>query len=152
MDPGAVFLPDARGVIEGLAEEDRRNLRPSMMRRLLTSHAIEAGYKADPEWFNQHLGPSRRRDAAYPLAVVTQRGPQALLESPWVTVGTIHSVKGGQADVVFLFPDLSGAGMTEWRGNSTARSHVFRLFYVGMTRARETLVVLSPGGRTAVRL
>ncbi len=152
LDPEVVFLPDARGVIDDMAEEDRRNLRPPMMRRLLTSHAIEAGYKADPEWFNQHLGPSRRRDAAYPLAVVTQRGPQALLESPRVTVGTIHSVKGGQADVVFLFPDLSGAGMTEWRGNSTARSHVFRLFYVGMTRARETLVVLSPGGRTAVRL
>ena len=104
MDLGEVFLPDARGVIEGLAEEDRRNLRPSMMRRLLTSHAIEAGYKADPEWFNQHLGPSRRRDAAYPLAVVTQRGPQALLESPWVTVGKIHSVKGGQATLFFCSP------------------------------------------------
>jgi len=28
---------------------------------------------------------------------------------PKVVVGTIHSVKGGQADVVYLFPDLSQA-------------------------------------------
>jgi superfamily I DNA/RNA helicase len=68
-----------------------------------------------------------------------------------VTVGTIHSVKGGQADVVFLSPDVSGAGMKEWQGNATARSHIYRLFYVGMTRARETIVVLSSGGRTAMR-
>ena len=152
LDQEAVFLPDTRGVIDRLAEEDSPILSPETLRRVLTSHAIEAGYKADTEWYHQHLGPSRRRGAVYPLAVVTQWGPGALLESPRITVGTIHSVKGGQADVVFLFPDLSGTGMKEWHGNSAARSHVFRLFYVGMTRARETLVVLSPGGRTAMRL
>lgn len=151
LDQEAVFLPDTRGVIDRLVEEDSPNLSPETLRRVLTSHAIEAGFKADTEWYHQHLGPSRLRDAAYPLAVVTNWGPEALLETPKVTVGTIHSVKGGQADVVFLFPDLSGAGMKEWHGNAAARSHVFRLFYVGMTRARETLVVLSPGGRTAVR-
>ena len=152
LDQEAVFLPGAQGVIDDLSGEESRNLRPATLHRLLTSHAIEATCHADPEWYHQHLSPSKRREASYPLAVVTNWGPRSLLETPRVTVGTIHSVKGGQADVVFLFPDLSRAGMKEWRGNSAARSQVFRLFYVGMTRARETLVVMSPGGRTAVRL
>ena len=151
LDQEAVFLPDAQGVIDGLSEEDRRNLRPATLCRLLTSHAIQAICQADTEWYHRHLSHSRRGEASYPLAVVTNWGPEALLETPKVTVGTIHSVKGGQADVVFLSPDVSGAGMKEWQGNATARSHIYRLFYVGMTRARETIVVLSSGGRTAMR-
>ena len=54
-----------------------------------------------------------------------------------------NSVKGGEADVVFLFPDLSMAGSREWDNRDT-RPSILRLFYVGMTRARETLVLCSP--------
>lgn len=59
---------------------------------------------------------------------------------PRVIVGTIHSVKGGEADEVYLFPDLSGAGSGEYMKQSGS---VFRLFYVGMTRARSTLHLCS---------
>jgi superfamily I DNA/RNA helicase len=54
-------------------------------------------------------------------------------------VGTIHSVKGGEADVVFLFPDMSQAGDAAYQRHGPARDAVIRLFYVGMTRAREAL-------------
>jgi len=39
----------------------------------------------------------------FPVAAAMAGGPDALEESPRVIVGTIHSVKGGEADVVFLF-------------------------------------------------
>jgi superfamily I DNA/RNA helicase len=62
-------------------------------------------------------------------------------------VGTIHSVKGGEADVVYLFPDLSQAGAAQYASMGTARDAVIRQFYVGATRAREKLYVCGPVGR-----
>ena len=32
-----------------------------------------------------------------------------------------NSVKGAEADVVYVFPDVSRAGMAEWIGNSAQR-------------------------------
>jgi ATP-dependent exoDNAse (exonuclease V) beta subunit len=43
------------------------------------------------------------------------------------------------------------AGNEEWRGSARSQAAVRRLFYVAMTRARETLVLCAPGGKTAVR-
>ena len=63
-----------------------------------------------------------------------------------------NSVKGAEADVVYVFPDVSRAGMAEWIGNSAQRAGVYRLFYVAMTRARETLVLCAPGDKYAVNL
>ena len=67
-------------------------------------------------------------------------------------MGTIHSVKGGEADVVYLFPDLSVSGMDEWDGTVEQRAPIYRLFYVGMTRARETLVLCPQAKKWAVEL
>ena len=77
----------------------------------------------------------------FPADIAARRGPRALLETPKVVVGTIHSVKGGQADVVYLFPgSLPGRGRAIRQGGA-ARDSVIRQFYVGLTRARETLYI-----------
>ena len=55
-----------------------------------------------------------------------------------------NSVKGGEADVVYVFPDISRAGMGEWVGGPEQKASVYRLFYVAMTRARDTLVFAQP--------
>ena len=55
-----------------------------------------------------------------------------------------------QADVVFLFPDLSSAGHSEWTVAGPRRDGVIRMMYVGMTRARETLVLCDRASATAV--
>ena len=64
------------------------------------------------------------------------------MDTPKVVVGTIHSVKGGQADVVYLFPGSQPgrrrAVRARWRG---ARFRDPAVFYVGLTRARETLYI-----------
>lgn len=50
-----------------------------------------------------------------------------------------NSVKGGEADRVVLFPDLSPAGWQEWTGKEDGQDSIRRMFYVGMTRARSEL-------------
>jgi DNA helicase II / ATP-dependent DNA helicase PcrA len=95
-------------------------------------------------WLVDRMLAAKRKAAEYPANVLIQRGPRALREKPQVIVGTIHSVKGGEADHVYLFPDLSRAGMVEWSARGERRDAIIRQFYVGMTRARESLTMCRP--------
>lgn len=98
-------------------------------------------YAGDLDWYAEHLLASRAKAFDYPLRVARRRGAAILRERPRIVVGTIHSVKGGEADVVYLFPDLSAPGMREWEEGRVSRDGLIRQIYVGMTRAREQLVV-----------
>jgi len=100
---------------------------------------LEAMFRGDLDWYDRNLLASAVRTLSYPLQVARARGLKALAERPKVCVGTVHSVKGGEAESVFLFPDLSPAGYDEWRRGD--RASTLRQFYVGMTRAREELVL-----------
>jgi len=64
---------------------------------------------------------------------------------PRVTIGTIHSVKGGEADHVYVFPDMSPAGM-----DNSSTDSIVRMFYVAMTRAKKTLHLCRPSGGLCV--
>lgn len=74
-------------------------------------------------------------------------GPVYGLDVPpmhyYVSGGAVvhNSVKGGQADCVYLIPDLSSRGSNEWRQKGGPQDGVRRQIYVGMTRARRELVV-----------
>ena len=57
-------------------------------------------------WLQDRLLAVKRKAAEYPATVLLKNGPRALFEKPRVILGTIHSVKGGEADVCYLFPDL----------------------------------------------
>lgn len=104
-------------------------------------------YRLDVDWWADSLRASQRDKMAYPLEVLRAQGPRALREKPRLTVGTVHSVKGGEADHVILAPDLSKAAMWEgWHRGGEARDHIVRTLYVGLSRARETVTVLAPGG------
>jgi superfamily I DNA/RNA helicase len=103
--------------------------------------AYEGDYRALLDWWRSRVNVEYFDRVKYPADVARQRGPMALLEQPRVIVGTIHSVKGGQADVVYLFPDLSQAGDAQYNRGGAARDSVIRLFYVGLTRTRETLYI-----------
>lgn len=97
----------------------------------------------DLEWLASVILPSKK-GTEYPLQVARKRGPLALRQQPMVTLGTIHSVKGGAADVVYVCPDLSAAGAAQLN-TINGRDQVIRLFYVAMTRAFEELRLLAPG-------
>lgn len=74
-----------------------------------------------------------------------------LAASPKVRVGTIHSVKGAEADNVALLTTTSGrvAGGSE---DPEQHDEECRIAYVGVTRARRRLVVVNEGGPKTPRM
>jgi DNA helicase II / ATP-dependent DNA helicase PcrA len=100
--------------------------------------------------FEAQVLPSKKHSLEFPLRVTRRRGVDALSKEPRITVGTVHSCKGGEADVVYLAPDLSPQGSDEWSKPGSGKDAVRRVFYVGMTRAKEKLVLLSGSGRWEV--
>lgn len=99
----------------------------------------------------QEIALAAKRDALnFPQNVLSKRGLPALCDVPKVCIGTIHSVKGGEADVVILFPDLSPSSMMGYLEGGDVRDDVIRQMYVGMTRARETLVLCGAASPNAV--
>lgn len=80
----------------------------------------------------------------YAVAIEEHLGPDALVEDPRIFVGTIHSVKGGQAQHVYVSPELGGFSDAWIYGTETARDDVIRLFYVAFTRAQKALYLCAP--------
>ena len=112
---------------------------PAARRAFLS--AYERGGRALLEWWRVRVAADVHQRIHYAAEIAARQGSHALVEPPQVVVGTIHSVKGGEADIVYLFPDLSRAGDAQYQRFGASRDSVIRLFYVGATRARETLYV-----------
>jgi superfamily I DNA/RNA helicase len=68
----------------------------------------------------------------------------SLLETPKVHISTIHRVKGGQADTVVLLSDTAKAADKFGTGNQDEET---RVFYTGVTRAFENLIMVHPDKR-----
>jgi DNA helicase II / ATP-dependent DNA helicase PcrA len=106
---------------------------------------LDAAVRCDPEWLGAHVLGPKLKSFEFPMRVMASRGKAALNELPKVTIGTVHSVKGGQADVVILLPDLSLQGAQQYViRNGEGFESVMRQFYVGVTRAKETLYLAKP--------
>ena len=133
------------------SDSDDVALPLDVVRLMIPDQALDAASVGDLEWLRLHIGPGEIQSSRYPLAVAMHAGPDALWTPPNAVVGTIHSVKGAEADVVYLFPDLSRSGMRQWKGGHVERARVIRVFYVAMTRAKETLVLCEPGTRKSIR-
>ena len=98
----------------------------------------------DPNWFMDRVLKRKLPVFQFPFKVMKKRGEVALQEPPLVIPGTIHSVKGAESDHVFLMPDLSMAGSREWVKTGRSKDAIYRMFYVGFTRARKTLHLCRP--------
>ena len=141
-----------RKIIKQLVDGEDGMLEWDAILAIFTEEAVEAGLAGDLDWFEQQLTSAKKTAAKFPLAIIKNRGPECLNETPRTFVGTVHSVKGTEADVVYLFPDISRAGMEEWQGSAEQKASVYRLFYVAMTRAKDTLVLAEPLGKFSVNL
>jgi DNA helicase-2/ATP-dependent DNA helicase PcrA len=104
------------------------------------------------EWLHKRLLAAKSRAMEFPLTVARERGAAFLREEPRVCVGTIHSVKGGEADVVYLFPDISLQAAVNREESPEENDALIRTFYVAVTRARETLVICGPATYSAMEL
>lgn len=73
-------------------------------------------------------------------------GLEAYDEEPRVVIGTIHSVKGATAGTVILSPDMSHR---RYHGRKKHPGSIARLFYVGMTRSSERLILMRTSSAAA---
>jgi len=112
----------------------------------MTTLFDEAGGLRQPSlrWLTDNLLESKRKAAGYPLAIIQRGGIEELQKRPRCYIGTAHSFKGAEADVVIICPDLSPAGYREWAAGGASRDAIIRLMYVALSRARETVVVCKP--------
>lgn len=112
---------------------------------------IDGGDAPAIEWLSKNILDSWKPKLSYALSIVARYGPSAIYDVPKVVVGTIHSVKGGEADTVYLFPDLSPQASDMWVRGGESRDTILRQVYVGMTRARDRLVLCGPSSRGAIQ-
>ncbi|KKN81410.1 hypothetical protein LCGC14_0320230 [marine sediment metagenome] len=105
-------------------------------------------YNGDLDWYERNILPPKQRGFSYPIRII-RRDPKLITETPKVVVGTVHSVKGSESDVVSIWPDLSPNGFGHWC-SSNGKDDVRRTFYVAFTRARERLLLGSPRSTAGV--
>lgn len=138
-----LFKRGARTRIEALSR--RKDITKDELLDFYTDwfepQGLDAAMSLSTEWLERQLKPDKAKGLAFSLSVFRRGGWDALEAKPRCIVGTIHSVKGGEADVVYLFPDISPQSYEGIQRGTEGRDAVIRQFYVGMTRAREELVV-----------
>jgi DNA helicase-2/ATP-dependent DNA helicase PcrA len=105
----------------------------------------------DLEWVISHLASSNRQRYDFPFKILEENDSIDQI-FPRIIVGTIHSVKGGEAENVILLPDVSRKMAMSWNEGQEGRNHIFRQFYVGMTRASERLYVGRPWNQYTLKL
>jgi DNA helicase-2/ATP-dependent DNA helicase PcrA len=66
---------------------------------------------------------------------------ESLVDTPRLNISTIHGVKGGEADHVLLGSDMSGSSHKNFLSDPSSES---RVFYVGASRAKESLHIVRP--------
>tara|TARA_R100001086_G_scaffold61554_1_gene28514 strand:+ start:275 stop:535 length:261 start_codon:yes stop_codon:yes gene_type:complete len=74
------------------------------------------------------------------MIALLRRG-EKLTEDPRVRLSTIHAAKGKECQHVVLLTDLSRKAWTQMQAHE---SDELRTFYVGATRARESLHIIMP--------
>jgi len=96
------------------------------------------GLKADKTMiWSEAMDKLPEGDRAY-ITALLRRG-EKFNGIPRITVSTIHGSKGGEADNVILFTDLSPAADNEMRINP---DDMHRVFYVGLTRTKQNLFIV----------
>lgn len=148
---------NARGTLTRGAKTFFENLkRPITSQDLAEQFKSETLYAlshCDLDWLQQNALARNQRLLDYPTRIYRRAGLGALDEPPWVIVGTIHSVKGGEADTVYVSPTLSyEAHKGLLHGESEHIDALTRQIYVGITRAQRRLVLCGDDVATSPRI
>jgi len=92
--------------------------------------------------WDQGLGKIAERDKVY-LKACLRKG-EKLNQTPRLRISTIHSAKGAEATNVMLLTDVMRRPYSMWRKINTYEEDEARVFYVGLTRAKEKLHLVHP--------
>lgn len=128
--------------LEVLRDEEEPGIVTHVLRDVVRPDKYNDLMDFYPPWMIEHASMKYRKQLEFFIGMVQRWGVESLYKEPRVIVGTIHSVKGGEADNVVVFPDLSPRWyeMLTTPGWESADS-LIRLFYVAMTRARKRLIL-----------
>jgi DNA helicase II / ATP-dependent DNA helicase PcrA len=129
----------AKGQLETAKKDDpntHANLEQYMNKNVIDALAS----KNFSEIASLYVGNTKAAGLAYTFKAIHAHGIQAC-EKPRIIVGTCHSVKGGEADTVVLFPDLSPVAWLGMKPGSPEQASIHRTIYVGMTRAKQNLLL-----------
>lgn len=99
----------------------------------------------DMPW-EQALDRITPEDRAY-FKTVEARG--SLEDAPRIEIATIHAVKGREADNVVILPDMTNKTYQGYQDNPDAEH---RVWYVGVTRAKNRLIAIEPMSNKAYQL
>ena len=106
--------------------------------------AFDAAVSLDGSWFLDNLVAAKAKSFEFPAKIYSEYGIDAPAVAQSLTIGTIHSVKGAEADVVIIFPDLSLRGAQQYAMRSgEGYEQILRQFYVAVTRTKHTLILCS---------
>jgi len=111
---------------------------------LVAPNGVQQALDRNINWFMNNISEAKKKVLEYPVSIYKQYGIDGLQNSPKIIIGTIHSVKGAEADVVILFPDISYQAYEQSIKSTEAEDSMRRLFYVGMTRAKHKLILCQP--------
>jgi len=90
-------------------------------------------------------------DREYYKAIERRGG--SVSDRPTVTVSTVHGVKGQEADNVLLLTDVTArSDPDDARRSAWESDEEHRIFFVGVTRAREALYLVEPQGQFGYRI
>jgi len=135
-----VFIRNGRVTMEAIGHRSRDTKMPvAAVEDLLEPHALKAIMEGDLNFVLHHCPKKTETNWRFQWAMDRALNGEG---DPQVIVGTVHSVKGGEADDVFLFPDRSAAGYSQGQ-SPEGYDAALRLLYTGMTRARDTLTLMN---------
>lgn len=118
-------------------------------RDFLSEECCRWALRGDLDAYQENITASKKDAFEYPLRLI-KKDPKLLTEKPKVIVGTVHSVKGAEADAVILFPDVSPSAHQQMSMSRRWYDEMIRVFYVGMTRAKVALHRGVARGRMAI--
>jgi len=93
-------------------------------------------------WFDILKRNFTPNQVAYFIRLLERYGQKTLDEEPDIIIDTIHSVKGGEANNVLLYSKANWPSAFVNK-NNTQQSDEKRVIYTGVTRAKDSLHILS---------
>lgn len=148
----SVFIRKKKHILEEGVKFNREKASVDHISDTITPAALEAIMDKPLKFFSRNIIRTKAGPAEYLLNLYSRYGNETRInEIPKAILGTIHSVKGGQADCVYVCPDISAYDSIKCAGYSPS-DELLRLFYVACTRSREKLYLLNPATGRNIRL
>jgi DNA helicase-2/ATP-dependent DNA helicase PcrA len=127
-----------------LWEQHRKGKQITEAEKSVISKYTQGVFDTSKIWHEAFTG---MKDVDYYVSLL-RRG-ESITNKPRIDISTIHGAKGGEADNVVLVTDMAYSTWSATKYNADAE---LRVWYVGVTRAKENLHIIMPRGRYCFEL